>query len=178
MPLSRTAQRLPFPHDSFADVLTANAEYATTFEQGELSGKAAQGLAIVTCIDSRIEPLAIVGMHPGDVKIIRNAGARVTDDVLRTLVLATHLLSVRRVLVMPHTRCRMAGGTEAEIHAEILRLSGKDTRSMEMRTVTDQESALVTDVVRIRAMNLLPDGIVVGGAMYDVGTGVLHPIDV
>jgi carbonic anhydrase len=57
------------------------------FESSHLTGRAAQGLAIITCMDSRISPLAIVGMGPGDVKILRNAGARVTDDVLRTLVL-------------------------------------------------------------------------------------------
>jgi carbonic anhydrase len=61
-------------------------------------------------MDSRIDPLHIVGMEDGDAKILRNAGARVTEDVLRTLVLATHLLSVTRILVMPHTDCKMASG--------------------------------------------------------------------
>ena len=60
-------------------------------------------------MDSRIDPLRMLGMAPGDVKILRNAGARVTEDVLRTLVLACYLLDVNRVLVMPHTRCRMVG---------------------------------------------------------------------
>ena len=77
-----------FPHDAFVDVLDANTRYSSTFRHSELSGTAREGLAIVTCIDSRIEPLSITGMHPGDVKIIRNAGARVTDDVLRTLLRA------------------------------------------------------------------------------------------
>jgi carbonic anhydrase len=58
-------------------------------------------------MDSRISPLAVVGMQAGDAKILRNAGARVTDDVLRTLVLASYLLGVNRVLVMPHAACRM-----------------------------------------------------------------------
>ena len=83
-----------FPRDAFADVVANNKGFAAGFDDQGLSGYAAQGLAIITCMDSRIAPLAIVGMQPGDVKILRNAGARVTDDVLRTLVLATFLLVV------------------------------------------------------------------------------------
>ena len=178
MSLSRTATRHPFPRDRFADVLAANDHYASTFAGTHLSGRAAQGLAVITCMDSRIEPLAILGMEAGDVKILRNAGARVTDDVLRTLVLATYLLGVDRVLVMPHTDCRMASGTEEQVHEAILERSGVDTRSIEIRTVTDQESALVTDVVRVRAFPLLPEGLTVAGAVYDVATGRLVPVDV
>ena len=103
----------------FSDLESANREFVASFVPEGQSGRAAKGLAIVTCMDSRIAPLAIVGMKPGDAKILRNAGARVTDDVLRTLVLATHLLGVNRVLVMPHTDCRMATGTEPEIHKAI-----------------------------------------------------------
>ena len=166
-----------FPLSDFEDVLNANAQYASTFLHSELSGKAREGLAIVTCIDSRIEPLSITGMQPGDVKIIRNAGARVTDDVLRTLLLATHLLGVTRVLVLPHTDCKMASGTEPEIHEAIYEASGIDTRSIEIRTIRDQEAALLTDVLRIRAFPLLPKELVVAGAIYDVATGRLMPRD-
>lgn len=166
-----------FPHAAFVDVLDANSRYASTFRHSELSGTAREGLAIVTCIDSRIEPLSITGMHPGDVKIIRNAGARVTDDVLRTLLLSVHLLGVRRVLVMPHTDCKMASGTEPEIHEAIYEASGVDTRSIEIRTIRDQEAALLTDVLRIRSFPLLPKELVVAGALYDVATGQLIPRD-
>ena len=85
-----------FPTDGFADVLGANKEYVANFKYSELTGRAAKGLAIVTCMDSRINPLSVGGMRSGDAKILRNAGARVTDDVLRTLVLATYLLGVDR----------------------------------------------------------------------------------
>jgi carbonic anhydrase len=126
-------------------------------------------------MDSRIEPLGLLGMEHGDVKILRNAGARVTDDVLRTLVLATYLLGVERVLVMPHTDCRMASTTEAALHERILDEFGVDTRSVEFRTVDDQEAALAYDVRRIRAYPLLPRDLVVGGAIYDVRTGRIEP---
>lgn len=177
MPLSRTAEVRPFPADDFDDVIVANAEYAAEYSASDLTGWAAKGLAVVTCMDSRISPLAVLGMAPGDAKILRNAGARVTDDVLRTLVLATYLLGVTRVLVMPHTDCRMAAGEEAAVHQAILERHGVDTRSVEFRTVTDQRSALITDVVRIRAYPLLPSTLVVGGAFLDVATGRLTPIE-
>lgn len=165
-----------FPRDAFSDVLANNKSFASTFTDSHLSGVAAKGLAVITCMDSRIAPLAIVGMQPGDVKILRNAGARVTDDVLRTLVLATFLLGVNRVLVMPHTDCRMASATEPEIHQEIMRDYLIDTRSVEIRTVKDQVEALRYDVTRIRTFPLLARGVVVAGGIYDVHTGKLQPL--
>jgi carbonic anhydrase len=128
-------------------------------------------------MDSRISPLAVVGMQSGDAKILRNAGARVTEDVLRTLVLATYLLGVTRILVMPHTDCRMAQNDEAEIHATIEKQYGIDTRSLEFRTVSDQRKALEIDVNRIRSYPLLRDGVSVGGAIYNVSTGTLELVD-
>jgi carbonic anhydrase len=167
----------PFPADAFADVLAANSAFVRDFADAALTGRAREGLAVVTCIDTRIDPLAIVGMHAGDMMVIRNAGARVTDDVLRTLALATGVLDVERVLVMPHTGCRMAYGDEAEIHATIAQRYGLDTRSIEFRTVIDQVEALRVDVTRIRAFPYLHTGVTVGGALYHVESGALEPID-
>ena len=166
-----------FPTDGFADALEANKEYVAAFKYSELTGRAAKGLAIVTCMDSRINPLSVVGMRSGDAKILRNAGARVTDDVLRTLVLASYLLGVNRVLVMPHTDCRMASADEATIHATIKDQYGVDTRSLEFRTVSDQRAALAVDVTRIRTYPLLQKGVSVAGAIYNVSTGQLEPVD-
>jgi len=163
--------------ENFADLLKANSEYAQHFTKEELTGFAQKGLAIVTCMDSRIDPLRIVGMQAGDAKILRNAGARVTEDVLRTLVLATHLLGVKRVLVMPHTDCRMASADESEIHQQIKEASGVDTRGIEIRTVRDQSKALFQDIQRIESYPLLPQGIKVMGAIYDVKTGLITPIN-
>ena len=163
---------------SFEDILGANERYASSFSQAHLTGVARKGLAVVTCMDSRIDPLALLGMQPGDVKILRNAGARATDDVLRTLVLASHLLGVNRVLVMPHTDCRMASADEEQIHAAIFKASGIDSRSIEIRTFSDQHAALAQDVTRIRAYPLLSKELVVGGAIFDVHTGHLIVQDV
>jgi carbonic anhydrase len=166
-----------FPKNQFEDILSANSQFANGFQHSELTGTALRGLAIVTCMDSRISPLAAVGMQAGDAKILRNAGARVTDDVLRTLVLASYLLGVNRVLVMPHTDCRMAIADEATIHTTIKEQYGMDTSSLEFRTVSDQRAALIEDVARIRSYPLLQKGVSVAGALYDVSTGQLEPID-
>ena len=166
-----------FPHDKFDDLLAANAEYQKTFKYSELTGQAQKGLAIVTCMDSRINPLSVVGMRSGDAKILRNAGARVTEDVMRTLVLATYLLGVERILVMPHTDCRMANSEESEIHATIKEQYDIDTRALEFRTVSDQQRALAIDVQRIRSYPLIRKGVSVAGAIYDVANGSIKPID-
>ena len=166
-----------FPRDEFLDVMSANSEFVEGFQHSELTGTARKGLAIVTCMDSRISPLAAVGMQAGDAKILRNAGARVTDDVLRTLVLASYLLGVNRVLVMPHTDCRMATSDEANIHATIQQQFGVDTSSLEFRTASNQREALAEDVARIRAYPLLQKGVSVAGAIYNVSTGQLEPVD-
>ena len=157
----------------FSDLFTGNEDFVKEFKSQDLTGQAKKGLAIITCMDSRIDPLRIVGMKAGDAKILRNAGARVTDDVLRTLILAAYLLGVNRVLVMPHTDCRMASGTEAQIHQEILDKSGVDTTSIQIRTVTDQISALKDDLVRIEGFPLLPKNFKSLGAIYDVKSGKL-----
>ncbi len=160
----------------FADVLTANRAYAESFQLAGLPAVAARGLAIVTCMDSRIEPLAMLGLRPGDAKIMRNAGARVTPDVLRTLVLATHALGVTRVMVVAHTRCKMASATQEELEQLIAEQSGIDTRSLDFQLIRDQRSTLERDVQAIRSWPFLPPGLPVGGFIYDVDTGRLETV--
>ena len=124
-------------------------------------------------MDSRIDPLGMLGLTKGDAKILRNAGARVTDDVLRTLVLAVHLLGVERVMVVAHTDCRMSKQTDAAVHAAIRAESGLDTRSLDFGTVDDQQRVLGEDVQRIRSSPYLPAGLPVIGCIYDVARGSL-----
>lgn len=162
--------------EPFADVLAANADYASTFALASLPATAAKGLAVVTCMDSRIDPLGMLGLQPGDAKILRNAGARVTDDVLRTLVLARFLLGVERVMVVAHTNCRMAGGTEDDVHAAIDAAGGPDTRSISFLTTTDQLAALRADVQRLRSWPYLART-TIGGFLYHLDTGRLVEID-
>ena len=163
------------PTDAFADVLAANSHYAGRFELADLEARAAKGLGVLTCMDSRIDPLGMLGLAPGDAKILRNAGARVTDDVLRTLVLASHLLGVDRVMVVAHTNCRMAGGAEEDVHAEIRAAGGPDTRSISFLTTGDQEGALRADVQRVRSWPYL-GSVSVGGFLFDLQTGRVRQV--
>jgi len=156
----------------FSDVLSANEAYAAQFDGDSLTGRATKGLAVLTCIDTRIDPLGMLGLRPGDAKILRNAGARVTDDVLRTLVLASYLLNVSRAMVIAHTDCRMVGGTDDDVHQAIADAGGPDTRSLVFQVTDDVERTLQQDVRRIRSSPYLA-GLEVGGFLYDVRTGRL-----
>ncbi|MEO6503662.1 MAG: carbonic anhydrase [Jatrophihabitantaceae bacterium] len=157
--------------EAFSDLLSANRDYVAGYRNLHLEGRAARGLAVVTCMDSRIEPLAMLGLDKGDAKILRNAGARVTEDVLRTLVLAVHLLGVDRVMVVAHTDCRMAKVTDGQVHADILSGSGVDTRSLVFDTIIDQRATLAGDVLKVRSSPYLPDDLAVIGCVYDIQTG-------
>jgi carbonic anhydrase len=160
----------------FEDVLEANAEFAGRYNSAHLQGRAARGLAIVTCMDSRIDPLAMLGLVKGDAKILRNAGARVTDDVLRTLVLAAHLLAVERVMIVAHTDCRMTKVSDEEVHAVILATAGVDTRSVDFGVIRDQREVLARDVQRVRSSPYLPTDLAVLGCVYDLDTGRLEVV--
>jgi carbonic anhydrase len=161
--------------DAFADVLEANEAYAASFELADVPGRAARGLAVLTCIDTRVAPLAILGLQPGDAKILRNPGARVTDDVLGTLVLCRYLLGVDRALIVPHTRCRMAAGSEDAVHDAVRDAGGPDTRSLSFLATDDLHATLRHDVQRVRSSPFL-QGLTVGGFVYDVDTGRLEPV--
>ena len=161
--------------DAFDDLLAANRAYAETFDLAGFDGVAHAGIAIVTCMDSRIDPLRMVGLEPGDAKIFRNPGGRVTDQALEALVLGVHLLNVRRILVVPHTRCAMASATLDELRARVGDSAGQDASWQTFGVVADQVAALQDDVRKVRSHPLIPDSVEVGGFVYDVDTGLLDP---
>ena len=162
--------------EGFADLLEANARYAADNELSGFDGIARAGIAIVTCMDSRIEPLHMLGLTHGDAKIFRNPGGRVTDAALEALVLGVHLLNVRRVLVVPHTRCAMTRFTENELRDRITELSGQDAWWQHFHVVPDQHAALVEDVHRVASHPLIQGRAQVGGFLYDVDTGRLEQL--
>ena len=157
----------------FDDLLKANQDYAATFDQAGFDGKAHAGVAIVTCMDSRIDPLNMLGLSYGDAKIFRNPGGRVTEAALEALVLGSHLLNVDRILVIPHTRCAMAANSEADIHEKIGAAVSQDVTWHAFHVIPDQKAALTEDVRKVRSHPLIPDTVKVGGFIYDVDTGLL-----
>lgn len=160
----------------FDDVLSANRSYAVGYRDSGLEATAARGLAVLTCMDSRIHPLPMLGLQAGDAKILRNAGARVTEDVLRTLVLGRFLLGVHRVMLIAHTGCRMTTAHEDDVHQAITAAGGPDTRSLAFLTTDDARHGLAIDVQRLRSWPFLQD-VTVGGFLYHLDTGLLEPVE-
>lgn len=161
----------------FDDLLEANRDFAASFSLAGFDGVAHAGVAVVTCMDSRIDPLGMLGLKPGDAKILRNPGGRVTDAAMIALVLGVHLLQVSRILIVEHTRCAMATGTESEIRRRLSDASGSDASWMSIGVITDQAASIRDDVGKVRAHPLIDAGIAVGGFLYDVDTGLLDPVD-
>jgi carbonic anhydrase len=159
--------------DAFDDLLAANRVFAESFELGGFDGVAHAGVAVVTCMDSRIDPLRMLGLHAGDAKIFRNPGGRVTAAALEALVLGVHTLGVDRILVVPHTRCAMATNTEAELRDRVSESSGQDASWQTFHVIDDQVAALEEDVQTLRSHPLIPGTVAIGGFLYDVDTGLL-----
>lgn len=166
----------PVPPTAFEDLLAANRTFATTLHEPNFTGKAEAGVLMVTCMDSRIEPLRMIGLDLGDAKILRNPGGRVTDPVLVGIVLGVDLLGVDRVLVIEHTRCAMGTSTEEEMRANLAKSTGQDTTWMTLGMVDDQRAALAIDVQRVTSHPLIPASVQVGGFIYDVDSGLLEPV--
>lgn len=172
-----TVSEKPATAGDFDDLLAANRTYATSdFGTGGFDGIAHAGVAIVTCMDSRIDPLRLLGLEPGDAKIFRNPGGRVTANALEALVLGVHLLGVNRILIVPHTRCAMASNTEAELRERVGASAGQDASWQGFHVIEDQRGALLADVRAVRSHPLIGDQVAVGGFMYDVDTGLLEQL--
>ncbi len=160
----------------FDDLLTANIRYARGFNLQGIAPVAASGFGLVTCMDSRIEPLTMLGLHPGDAKILRNAGARVTPDVIRSLILATRFLDVREIAVMQHTNCALADETDAGVRTRLSATGATDIDDMAFLAMSDPDAALVNDVGLLRGCAQLAPGTRIEGWRYDVGTGLIDRI--
>jgi len=160
----------------FADLLAANDRYRGEFALAGFDGIARAGVAMITCMDSRIEPLEMIGLSTGDAKIIRTPGGRVTPDALVGCVLGVHLLGVTRILVVPHTRCAMASGEDADVIARVREETGQDLSDMTLGASTDQRARLIEDVDLLRTHPHVGERALVGGFLYDVDSGALEQL--
>jgi carbonic anhydrase len=177
------------------EVLAANAGYVKTFaDKGKLSMPPARHLAILTCMDARLDPAKFAGLSEGDAHIIRNAGGRASDDAIRSLVISYKLLGTREWLVIHHTECGMLTFTDDIMRgllANSLKTASFDGKSwkdigagpgstegefMDWLTIHDQNQSVVADVRRIRNHPLVPREIPIHGYIYDVHTGRLIEI--
>lgn len=161
---------------SFDDLLESNATYAENFASGGFDGIARAGVAVVTCMDSRIEPLGMIGLELGDVKILRSPGGRVSTSVLNGCVLSVQLLQVDRIMIVPHTRCAMASGTDDDLRRVISQKTGTDASWMSFGASPDQAGRLRADVDMVSNHPLIKGHAEVGGFIYDVDTGLLKQV--
>lgn len=160
----------------FDDLLDANRRFADRFDRPGMPAPTTRHLAVVTCMDTRIDPLAVLGLSVGDAKIIRNAGGRVTDDVLRSLLLATAFLAVERVVVMHHTKCALAGHTDESVRADLPPAQAGPLADGPLLAMPDPDAALAADVEAVRHCASLPKDLPVEGWRYDVDTGLVHRV--
>jgi carbonic anhydrase len=149
-------------------LLDANKGYAAA-RANVADPHPSQRLAVVTCMDARIDVFAVLGLHLGEALVIRNAGGRVTDDVLRSLALSAHVLGIDTVVVMQHTKCGLAGVTDEELR----KLTGADFGFF---SIDDHAAALREDISLLTTQDYLAPLKVIAGFVYDVESGDLDDV--
>ncbi len=154
--------------------LKANERYAASFAKGHLPMPPARRVAVVACMDARLDPARVLGLEEGDAHVVRNAGGRAADAV-RSLVISQQLLGTREVVVIHHTDCGMLTFTDAQLRQKVRDELGVETDTAFL-SFTDVEQSVRDDVAAIRASRLLLRGIPVTGFVYDVKTGRLRQV--
>jgi carbonic anhydrase len=157
-------------------ILEANRRYAAGFAQGDLPMPPARRLAVLTCMDARIDPAKALGLAAGDAHVVRNAGGRASDDALRSLVISQQLLGTREVLVVHHTDCGMLTFTNDQLRERLREHLGADASGVDFLPFADLEQSVRDDVAAIRASPLVPDDVAVRGFVYDVRSGRLREV--
>ncbi|HJY44879.1 MAG TPA: carbonic anhydrase [Propionibacteriaceae bacterium] len=179
--MDHAPEHRPYPHQStdatFDDLLANNKKFAERFDQHGFDGVAHAGVLMITCMDSRIVPLEMVGLTFGDAKIIRTPGGRVTTSALAGCIAGVHLLQVNRIMVIPHNRCAMAAADDDVIIEKIRNASGADASWVRFGASADQRRTLHRDVEKLRNHPLIGKRALVGGFYYDVDTGLLERWD-
>jgi carbonic anhydrase len=151
-----------------ARMLDANVAYVPVHEPVG-GARPVRRVAVVTCMDARIDVFAALGLHLGDAHVLRNAGGRVTEDVLRSLALSSHVLGVDTVVVMQHTKCGLAGVTDEELSAA----TGAD---LGFFPIDDHAKALREDMDVLITQPYLAPVRLVAGFVYDVDTGAIDDV--
>jgi carbonic anhydrase len=156
------------------DLLARNEKYAATFP-GPAAGRPALHLAVVACMDSRLDVQAALGLAVGDAHVIRNAGGIVTDDVIRSLVISQRLLGTREIVLIHHTDCGMAKFTDDGLKAEIERDTGIRP-PWAMEAFTDPDADVLQSIARLKASPFVPFTDSIRGFVFEVETGRLREV--
>jgi carbonic anhydrase len=156
-------------------LLKNNEGYAESFDAGDLGAPPGMKVAIVTCMDARLDPGRALGIEPGDAHVIRNAGGVVTDDVIRSLAISQHELGTEEVLLIHHTKCGMQTFTDEEFADSRERSSGQRP-PWPARTFTDLEEDVRDSIRRVRESPFIPRTDSVRGFVYEVESGRVREV--
>jgi len=159
------------------ELLAANAAYTESFALANLTSRPIRRFAVVTCMDVRLDPVAFLGLAPGDAHVIRNAGGVVSDDALRSLVVSHTLMGTQEAFVIGHTACGMQRFTDDEIRARVAENAGVDAGAIQFFTFDDVAESVRAGVRRIQESPYLPGSFAASGFVYDVASGSLSPVD-
>jgi carbonic anhydrase len=149
--------------------------YAASFENRGLRPEPRKGLAVITCMDARLDPAGFLGLTAGNAHVIRNAGAIVTDDVLRSLVVSHWRLGTEEVVLIGHADCGMSSFTNDDLRRQ-LRKGGVEANEIDALPFYDVETNVRDGVTRIREFPALGERVVASGYVYDVATGRLRRV--
>jgi carbonic anhydrase len=158
------------------ELLAENSEYARTFDRSELALPPAKKLAILACMDARIDAHAITGLREGDTHVIRNAGGIATDDALRSFIISAELLGTREFLVVNHTDCGMLTFKDKDLQDRLTKKYGANAAKINFNAFGDLEENVRTQVERIKTNPFIPKSIPVTGFVYDVKSGKLNRV--
>lgn len=160
------------------DVLRANQLYSLTFSHKHLSRSPQRKLAVLTCMDARIDVETVLGLKAGDAHILRNAGGLVTEDILRSLILSHHLLGMEEVMIVGHTRCGMMGFKDEELKVRLREATGAAVVSPQSFGAFESLEESVRDQVqKVRTHPWLKSLASIRGFFYDVETGRLTEVE-
>ncbi len=156
------------------DLLAGNRRFAESFP-AEPPGRPSRAVAVVACMDARMDVYALLGLMPGDAHVIRNAGGAVTEDVLRSLTVSQRHLGTTEVMLIHHTKCGMQTFTDDSFKAEIVADTGIKP-GWATEAFTDVDADVRQSIARVRACPFLPHAGAVRGFVYDVASGLLREV--
>ena len=158
------------------DLLANSEQYAAGFDKGDLPSPPAKKVAIVTCMDSRIDPARVLGLEEGDAHVIRNAGGVVSDEEIRSLAISQAMLGTDEIVLINHTDCGMLKFTDEEFAAKLEQEAG-ERPTWPARAFTDLEAHVRSSVERIKRSPFVQRTDKVRGFVYEVESGKLREVD-
>jgi carbonic anhydrase len=156
-------------------LVSANDSYASDFVHGELASPPSRRVAIVTCMDARLDPARFLGLSEGDAHVIRNAGGS-AQEALRSLAVSQHLLGTKEIAVIRHTDCGMGKYSNDQIAEKVAEASGGDPSGIDFMPFTDLEQSVREDVAFLEQSDLIAADSTIKGFVYDVKTGKLEEV--